>query len=416
MPTLSRRVSVLQGIGLAVGMVVGSGLFGLPGLVLDLLGPRHALLAWLLATAVVAPMILIFIRLGIRYPEAGGLSKYAQVALSDWAEYGVTTVLLGTYTIGTPALALIGAAYLKPLLGAFFLPAEALAFLLLLVATLINAFGVRMASVFNAVSVGMIFLLILAMVLAHPSMTSAGLKAAFQLGLSEPLDLAKLWHAVVLLFWAYLGWENLSFGLEEFRDPKRTIPRVYWGSFALVALTYIVLAATASGAALSGVPVHGLGGLAALLPEAVRAFLLVVIVALILANANAWVFGSSRLVFAAARSGILPKFLAGLDARKTPVAALFALLGFYFLFLLAKYALGIPVATIIAVVSQNFIVLYGIALIAYAKLFRERRDRLVLTASAAVVLILLAGFQAWLVYPLSLLFLGFLAWRRAGRL
>jgi len=148
----------------------------------------------------------------------------------------------------------------------------------------------------------------------------------------------------------------------------------------------------------------------------VRAFLLVVIVALILANANAWVFGSSRLVFAAARSGILPKFLAGLDARKTPVAALFALLGFYFLFLSAKYALGIPVATIIAVVSQNFIVLYGIALIAYAKLFRERRDRLVLAASAAVVLILLAGFQAWLGYPLSLLFLGFLAWRRAGQL
>jgi APA family basic amino acid/polyamine antiporter len=51
-----------------------------------------------------------------------------------------------------------------------------------------------------------------------------------------------MWNVTALLFWAFLGWENLSFSLGEMKDPEKNVPRLYWLSFILVAAIYILLA------------------------------------------------------------------------------------------------------------------------------------------------------------------------------
>lgn len=105
---LKQNITVFKGIGIAVGMVIGSGLFGLPGLAIDIGGYKTALLGWILAILIVTPMIYIFIKLGMKFPKASGLANYAKIAFGNWGEYGVVAVLSGTYTIGIPALSLIG--------------------------------------------------------------------------------------------------------------------------------------------------------------------------------------------------------------------------------------------------------------------------------------------------------------------
>jgi amino acid transporter len=42
-----------------------------------------------------------------------------------------------------------------------------------------------------------------------------------------------VWNVTALLFWAFLGWENLSFSLGEMKDPERMFP-AFTGLFLLL--------------------------------------------------------------------------------------------------------------------------------------------------------------------------------------
>lgn len=67
-----------------------------------------------------------------------------------------------------------------------------------------------------------------------------------------------MWNVTALLFWAFLGWENLSFSLGEMKDPKKNVLRLYWLNFALVATIYVLLALISSEPVLQEFPLRGL--------------------------------------------------------------------------------------------------------------------------------------------------------------
>ena len=60
MPELRKEITVTRGITLAVTMVIGSGILGLPGLALELGSPHEVLAGWVL------------ISLGMEAPEVVG--------------------------------------------------------------------------------------------------------------------------------------------------------------------------------------------------------------------------------------------------------------------------------------------------------------------------------------------------------
>ncbi|HEX3290449.1 MAG TPA: hypothetical protein VHR46_03580, partial [Gaiella sp.] len=91
-PALQRLITVPHGIALAVSMVIGSGLLGLPGIALSEGGIHGAALGWVIVVASVVPLIAIFSRLGLRFASAAGLSRYAEVAAGSWAGSGVSLV------------------------------------------------------------------------------------------------------------------------------------------------------------------------------------------------------------------------------------------------------------------------------------------------------------------------------------
>jgi amino acid transporter len=411
---LRKTINVWHGIALAVGMVVGSGLLGLPGLTLEVGGVHAAAAGWLLTSAAAVPLIWIFCRLGLKFTSSAGLTLYAKRAAGEWAGHAVTAVLLGTFVIGIPALALIGAAYTQHLVGLPPMATPWLAVAILGVTTAVNLLGVRIAGWVNAASLVALVLLVAVVVLLNPDYCVTGLSVLPELARGQvQLRYQDLWQVCVLLFWAYLGWENLSFGLEEFRRPARTIPLVYWGSFAVVAVLYLALAFTSIGAAASGQAVAGASGLVALVSGSWAGRLLVgVMVLVILANANAWVFGASRLLFAAGRDGVVPPVFARLSAKDVPWVSLLALCGAYAVVIAATSATGVTVSTLIPLVSQNFLVLYAFSIVAF---FRSERgwERWVVTPLALVMCVFfLSGFSWWAAYPAALLALGYLSYRR----
>ena len=78
------------------------------------------------------------------------------------------------------------------------------------------------------------------------------------------MDSHIVWNVTALLFWAFLGWENLSFSLGEMKDPEKNVPRLYWLSFILVAAIYILLALISVGASVAGISLKGAAGLSGL--------------------------------------------------------------------------------------------------------------------------------------------------------
>jgi amino acid transporter len=411
---LERKITLSHGVALAVSMVIGSGLLGLPGIALAEGGTHAAALGWLLAVLAVVPLIAIFAALGLRFTSAAGLSKYAEAAGGRWAGYGVSTVMAGSFILGIPALGLIGGAYVQELVGAPGWAAAWFGIAILGAVTLANILGIEVAGKINTASlvalVGVVALIV-------------GLKIAFLgEGLSVLADgvagqgefgYLDLWTVCAVLFWAFLGWENLSFGLEEFRSPERTIPAVYWASFGIVAILYLALGFTTVGAMAGGVDVLGAAGLTSLLHETgVGDVLLALMVLVILANANAWVFGASRSLYAAGREGILPTYLGGLSRRNVPAASLVSLFAAYTATILVVQYGDLSLTRLILIVSQNLLVLYAFSIFAYWR--TEDRARRWLVSGVALLswAFLLSGFSWWITYPLALLLVGWARWRR----
>ncbi|HOO63236.1 MAG TPA: amino acid permease, partial [Synergistaceae bacterium] len=258
MSSLRKEITLLKGIVLAVSMIIGSGLLGLPGLALELGTPQEALGGWICIALAMIPMLYIFMNLGMRYSTAAGLARYAQEAVGGWGGYAVTYLMCGSVLLGMPALASIIAAYVAKFLG---LP-ESCSLLLSVgcIALMVgsNLLGIRATSWVNGLAFVTLLGLFGIMVGENLPYLERGFAALQEFG-SEGVSLhpKNLWSICALLFWAYIGWENLSFGLEEFQEPRKNIPRVYWGSFLLVTLLYLILAFTSVGAELSGYPLKG---------------------------------------------------------------------------------------------------------------------------------------------------------------
>lgn len=405
MPQLRPRISLAAGVGLAVGMVVGSGLFGLPGLALQGGSAQTAALGWLIGIVASVPLIWVFAVLGRRYPSSAGLAKYAEEALGPAAGNAVVFVLCGTFPFGIPALAIIGASYALPFLGLGHEYINIAAFAFVFLAVSFNLAGIRTSTIVNGISLFLMVLAVVSLGILH----SESLVAGFGLWVHPDLtnvNAADVWRTSALLFWAFVGWESLSFGLEEFRNPQRTIPWVYMLSFAAVALLYGVLAATTNGAALAGIPVDQTAGTAMLYPPAWRGAFTVVIVLIVLANANAWVFGSSRLFFAAGKSGLLPATIGTTDRRGLPRNAIIAA-GLCFTAILGLQDIfQIDLAFIVMIVSQNFLVLYLVCLLCYWKVTRGAVRWVVALPSLASCAFLLSGFSYGILYPLALFVTG----------
>ena len=161
-PRLRPQISLLAGVALAIGMVVGSGLFGLPGLALQAGSPQEAAVGWLVAAMASVPLVWVFAVLGARFASAAGLAYYAEIALGPSAAFAVSSVLLGTFALGVPGLAMIGASYALPFLGLEATALLPIAAVFILLAVLFNIAGVKTSNAVNCLS---LLLMVLAIVL-----------------------------------------------------------------------------------------------------------------------------------------------------------------------------------------------------------------------------------------------------------
>ena len=110
---LEKTLGLFPAVGLAITMVIGSGLLILPGLAYAQSGSA-AIYAWIISALVSIPLLIVFAKLGAEIPGAGGIAGFMQAAFSR--RWGVATEILILGTIpGGAALAITGGKYIGAL-------------------------------------------------------------------------------------------------------------------------------------------------------------------------------------------------------------------------------------------------------------------------------------------------------------
>src|SRR5262249_23426698 len=143
-PTLARKLGLLDVTLIVMGGIIGSGIFVNPSVVAARAGnAAGALGAWLLGGAVALVGGCVYAELGARRPEAGGLYAYLREAFHPALAFAYAwALLLLIQTGGMAASAMTFARYAREL-GHVWVPEGVLSALVLALLTLANALGVR---------------------------------------------------------------------------------------------------------------------------------------------------------------------------------------------------------------------------------------------------------------------------------
>ena len=413
MTTLKRVLTWREGAGFTVAAVLGSGVLILPALTAQMAGPA-ALVAWALMALAVIPMALTLGRLAILHPDAGGIAAYARAAFGDRVARIVGFLYLGTVPVAGPAAALIGVGYVSTFLH---LPASATILgsaILLAIALLTNALGVELSGrTVTLVVVTVAVIMLAAVAVASPHVEGSAFTPF------APHGWAPVGASTALLFWAFIGWEMLGHMAEEFVRPERDLPRALWLAIGVVDVLYLAVALVTVGTHMYG---HGRTGdaLAQLVGlglgnagmGAVTALALLVTYGTI----HTYVAGFSRLVYAQARAGDLPRSLARLHPRlRTPTRVLAISALPFTLVLLAQALHPVSLGTLIAWPSAIFIALYVVAMAAGVRLLKAGRQRLGAAAGTILSAAALLFVGVAVLMPLAIAALSLVAARRGPR-
>jgi len=242
MTALEKTITLKRGIGLAICMLIGTGILALPGLALSVGNVHEAILGWLLITLVTIPRIQICSRLGLRFPSTAGLAGYAEEAVGPWGRYSVFYLVSGSYLFGLPAIAFIGSEYMRQFFNLSELGGTFCAILLVSLMFISNLFGIRAITIINYLALTILFLLIGLIIVFNLNFLDSGPRIAGEaLSGHGNVDPKIMWNVTALLFWAFLGWENLSFsrGRDEGSYKKRSMPVLVESLFwSLLSISY----------------------------------------------------------------------------------------------------------------------------------------------------------------------------------
>ena len=319
---MRRAVSRWEIVGFSVNDVIGSGVYLLPAAAAAVLG-WMSVGAVVLAGVAVLLLVLCFAEAGSYFDRPGSAYIYTREAFGGLVgfEVGWMTWLARVSAVSSLSVGFAQAlGYLWPAADVGW--GRALAIVLpVLLLTWINVIGVKSGvrtAVFLAITKTLPLLVFIAVGLFFVS-TRLATSVAPKPGAGGPGD------AVLLLLYAYAGFENTAAPAGEFKNPRRDVPFALIVQIVIVTLIYTAVQwvglGTLPGVVDSKTPLadaaaHFLGGWGGLLMTVGA------VISILGTNSNT-VLSGPRYLYALARDGFGPRFLATLHpSYRTPAAAI----------------------------------------------------------------------------------------------
>jgi APA family basic amino acid/polyamine antiporter len=319
-PSLVRAIGRWSLTAAVINNVVGSGIFGLPSPVAGLVGAWSPLAVLFSGTSILI-IVLCFAEVGSRFDEAGGPYLYAREAFGPAAGFQIGWLHIWTRLLAGAAVLNLLVSYLDRVVPGLATPAGR-AFLItvsMILVTAANVAGVRTAAwVVNGLTIAKLLPLFL--------LITVGL---FQLRsdvfATQAVSNPNWTEAVLLLVFAYGGFESAVIAASETRDPKRDTAFALLVGMMVITLVYclvqLVVVGVLPNAAESTTPVASalgqmLGGIGSMIGS------LAVVVSIF-----GWLMGfalmTPRIIFSMAQRREMPAFLSAVHPRyRTPAAAI----------------------------------------------------------------------------------------------
>ncbi|MFC5723951.1 APC family permease [Streptomyces gamaensis] len=395
---LHRTLRITDGTAMAVGSVMGPSVLVLPALTARTAGPA-AVLAWGAMSVFALALALALGRAGARLPHAGGIVAYTRAAFGPRLTTLTGYWLLASVPFAVPVIALVGANYITAYYGLAPRWAVAIAAVLLFTSCALNARGLRLS---GWVQVRLVVLT--GAVLAGVSLLGAGRVRAARFEPFLPHGWGAVGTAALLIFWSYIGFEMVVHLAEEFRRPARDLPLSMVLASAVLSVLYCLSAVVMVGtgvyrdaSGLAPVSVLARDALGPVAGSVTACFALCCSFVAVHTN----IAGFSRLLYAQARDGKLPRALARLHPRHGTPARALAHLAAAFALLLAGVALTMPdLQELIAWPSATFVAVYLVGTAAALRILPRRDIGRAAAALAALVCLAILPFS-WpaVLYP-----------------
>ena len=367
---LRKVLTTRYAVALYLSSVLGSGILVLPGLAGQIAGPA-SIIAWIGLSLASYPLAYTFASLSARKPESGGVYGFAKESLGRNTANAIGWLFILWYIAGAPVVTVIAARYL-----AYAFPMDrnsifAIAAIIMIAAFFINYRGIVVSSrVQLAVITAIIGLLILTVIATAPSININNFTPF------TPNGLLPIGTSAALIFWSYLGYENVSNVAEEFKNPQKDFYRSILYSVIIIGLLY-----TSVSIAAIGTKAYNAGGniapFAAMLSNALGTYgaigTAILALIIIFSTVNAYTTGISRVIYATAKEGGLPRALDKIHPEtRVPHRILALLLILSLITLLLFYALNIDLETGLLIPSGAAILVYLIGSASGIKLLQVR--------------------------------------------
>jgi APA family basic amino acid/polyamine antiporter len=318
---LKRELGLFEATFYGVSIILGAGIFALIGKAAALAGPS-LWISFLISAFVSIFTGLSYAELSAMYPKAGAEFVYVKKAYgSDFWAFLIGWLLIFAFVSGIATVSLAFSGYFVELLKVK-VPRVLISAMLIFFLSLVNFYGIKESSRLN---------------ILFTSMVISGLLSITFLGFTKPLNFSQyfqapslegVFSAATLVFFAYLGFENIANISEETKNPSKTIPSALLLSIIITTFIYVLvsisvlnlaswqeLAASEAPLAFAASKVFGN-----------RAFALISIFALFATTGTSLglLISSSRMVYGMAKENSLPKILSKIHSkRKTPYFAIF---------------------------------------------------------------------------------------------
>jgi len=234
---LVRGLSRWDLTAVAVNGIIGAGIFGLPAKVYSRVG-AFSLVAFIVCAIVVTLIILCFCEVGSRFTETGGPYLYARKAFGRLVgfEVGWMIWLARLTAFAANCNLLIGyLSYFWPAANAGIIRATVISFVVIAL-TAVNIIGIRdVARVTNLFTVVKLLPLLL--------FIGAGLffLNPYAYSFAEPPTYGAFSASVLILIYAFTGFEMAVIPAGEVQDPQRNMPIAILTAIGVVTVLYLLI-------------------------------------------------------------------------------------------------------------------------------------------------------------------------------
>ncbi|OUS00177.1 hypothetical protein A9Q84_03060 [Halobacteriovorax marinus] len=400
----TKKLSVGEGIVYAIGSIIGSGILFLPSLTYKKSG-NDVLVVWILATILCIPLIQLFYEMISKY-QNNSMEEYFKEAFGEKISSFLPFLIFFTVILGMSASAIIVGGFFAKFFNLPFLKI-ATAYYLIFFGLITNLKGISFGAKVQYIMTSLLFIiciLIFGLTFPEASQNYSSLVPSYNI---TPIS-----QGILVAFWAFAGFENLSFLAPKFENPKKDFLTCLLVALVFCGAFYLALTANYSSlVAMEDVKTElGLYQLAEKITHYKFGVLIVTIFSLfaVKINFNSWVAGVSSLI-SENNYFLGTTYFSVKNESGTPIRAVSVLSLCFFIISTLYYLNPLLMNYALEMVSANFIFIYILCIISFLKITKGPIKKAIALTTMLVFIISMINTGLTAIYPIFILlmFIGF---------